>query len=394
MKKDIAKFVSGCHSCQQVKAEHQRPGGLTQDIEIPTWKWEEINMDFVVGLPKTRKGFDSIWVVVDRMTKSAHFLPVKTTYGAEDYARLYIHDLVRLHGIPLSIISDRGTQFTSHFWKSFQRGLGTRVKLTTAFHPQTDGQAERTIQTLEDMLRACVLELKGSWDDHLPLIEFAYNNSYHSSIGMAPFEALYGRRCRSPVGWFKVGEVALLGPDLVMEALEKVRMIRERLKTAQSRQKSYADVRRRALEFRVGDWVYLKVSPMKGVVRFGKKGKLSPRYVGPYKVMRRIGKVAYELELPSEMDLVHPVFHVSMLRKCVGDPNAIVPLDVVGVVEDNLTYEEVPVQILDRQVKRLRNKDVASVKVLWRNQQVESATWEAEADMQRRYPYLFHSNQA
>ncbi|KAH0710891.1 hypothetical protein KY284_012318 [Solanum tuberosum] len=343
MKKDIAKFVSGCHSCQQVKAEHQRPGGLTQDIEIPTWKWEEINMDFVVGLPNARRGFDSVWVVVDRMTKSAHFLSVKTTYGAEEYAKLYIHELVRLHGIPLSIISDRGAQFTSHFWKSFQRGLGTKVKLSTTFHPQTDGQAERTIQTLEDMLRACVLELKGSWDDHLPLIEFAYNNSYHSSIGMAPFEALYGRRCRSPVGWFEVGEVALLGPDLVMDALEKVRMIRERLKTAQSRQKSYADVRRRDLEFKVGDWVYLKVSPMKGVVRFGKKGKLSPRYVGPYEIIRRVGKVAYELGLPKEMELVHPVFHVSMLRKCVGDPNAIVPLEVVGVVEDNLTYEEVPV---------------------------------------------------
>ena len=135
MKKDIAKFVSGCHSCQQVKAEHQRPGGLTQDIEIPTWKWEEINMDFVVGLPKARRGFDSVWVVVDRMTKSAHFLPVKTTYGAEEYAKLYIHELVRLHGIPLSIISDRGAQFTSHFWKSFPRGLGTKVKLSTAFHP-------------------------------------------------------------------------------------------------------------------------------------------------------------------------------------------------------------------------------------------------------------------
>ena len=298
-------------------------------------------MDFVVGLPKARRGFDSVLVVVDRMTKSAHFLPVKTTYGAEEYAKLYIHELVRLHGIPLSIISDHGAQFTSHFWKSFQRGLGTKVKLSTAFHPQTDGQAERTIQTLEDMLRACVLELKGSWDDHLPLIEFAYNNSYHSSIGMAPFEALYGRRCRSPVGWFEVGEVALLGPDLVMDALEKVRMIRERLKTAQSRQKSYADVRRRDLEFKVGDWVYLKVSPMKGVVRFGKKGKLSPRYVGPYEIIRRVGKVAYELGLPKEMELVHPVFHVSMLRKCVGDPNSIVPLEVVGVVEDNLTYEEV-----------------------------------------------------
>ncbi|MCF7184064.1 chromo domain-containing protein, partial [Corynebacterium sp. MC-13] len=150
----------------------------------------------------------------------------------------------------------------------------------------------------------------------------------------------------------------------------------------------------RDLEFKVGDWVYLKVSPMKGVVHFGKKGKLSPRYVGPYEVLKRVGKVAYELKLPSEMNLVHPVLHVSMLRKCVSDPNAIMPLDIVGVVEDNLTYEEVLVQILDRQVKRLRNKEVASVKVLWRNQQVESATWEAEANMQKRYPYLFHSTQA
>ncbi|MCF6786103.1 chromo domain-containing protein, partial [Corynebacterium parakroppenstedtii] len=166
------------------------------------------------------------------------------------------------------------------------------------------------------------------------------------------------------------------------------------LKTTQSHQKSYADVRRRDLEFKVGDWVYLKVSPMKGVVYFGKRGKLSPRYIGPYEVWKRVGKVAYELNLPSEMNLVHPVFHVSMLRKYVGDPSSIVSFDVMGVVEYNLTYEETLVQILDRQVKRLRNKEVASVKVLWRNQQVESATWEAEANMQKRYPYLFHSTQA
>src|SRR5687767_9004996 len=263
------------------------------------------NMDFVVGLPKSKRHFDSIWVIVDRMTKSAHFLSVKTSYSAEDYAKLYIREMVKLHGIPLSIISDRGTQFTSHFWKSFQRGLGTKVKLSTTFHHQTDGQAERTIQTLEDMLRACVLEFQGSWDDHLPLIEFAYNNSYHSSIEMAPFEALYGRRCRSLVGWFEVGEIALIDPDLVLDAMEKERMIREKLKTAQSRQKSYSDVRRRDLEFGLNDWVYLKVSPMKGVVRFGKEGKLSPRYVGPYQIVKRVGSVAYELELPLEMSMVH-----------------------------------------------------------------------------------------
>ena len=157
-------------------------------------------MDFVVGLPRTRKQNDSIWVIVDRLTKSSHFILVKSTYTAKDYARIQINEIVSLHGIPLSIISDRVAQFTSHFWKAFQKGLGTQVKLSTAFHPQTDGQAERTIQTLEDMLRSCVIYFKGSRDDHLPLIEFSYNNNYHSSISMAPFEAHYGRRCRYLLG--------------------------------------------------------------------------------------------------------------------------------------------------------------------------------------------------
>ena len=236
------------------------------------------------------------------------------------------------------------------------------MNLSTAFHPQTDGQAERTIQTLEDMLRACIL------------VEFAYNNSYHSSIKMAPYEALYGSKCRSPIGWFEKGETTLFGPDLVHQAMEKVKVIQQRLETAQSRHKSYADVRRRGLEFSIGDWVFLKVSPMKGVMRFGKKGKLSPRYIGPYKIIRRVGQVAYELELPQELSSVHPVFHVSMLRKCMGNPSHITPTEDVQVTGD-LTYEEVPIAILDRQVRRLRNKEVASVKVLWRNQQVEEVTW-------------------
>ena len=240
------------------------------------------------------------------------------------------------------------------------------------------------------MLRACVLDFKGNWDDHLPLIEFAYNNSYHSSIKMAPYEALYGRRCRSPVGWFEVGETELYGPDLIHQAIEKVKVIQERLRTAQSRQKSYSDVRRRDLEFEVGDWVFLRISPMKGIMRFGKKGKLSPRYIGPYKILRRIGQVAYELELPSELEFVHPVFHVSMLRKCIGDPSRVVPIKDVQVTED-LSYEEVTVAILDRQVRKLRTKDVASVKVLWRNKNMEEMTWEAEEEMKSKYPYLFQN---
>jgi len=243
---------------------------------------------------------------------------------------------------------------------------------------------------LEDMLRACILDFKGNWDDHLALIEFAYNNSYHSSIKMAPYEALYGRRCRSPVGWFEVGETELYGPDLIHQAIEKVKVIQERLRMAQSRQKSYSDVRRCDLEFEVGDWVFLKISPMKGVMRFGKKGKLSPRYIGPYKILRQIGQVAYELELPSELEFVHPVFHVSMLRKCIGDPSRVVPIKDVQVTKD-LSYDEVPVAILDRQVRKLRTKDVASVKVLWRNKNIEEMTWEAEEEMKSKYPYLFQS---
>ncbi|WMV32944.1 hypothetical protein MTR67_026329 [Solanum verrucosum] len=235
--------------------------------------------------------------------------------------------MVRLHGLPLFIIADRGTQFTSQFWKSLQKSLGTRAKLITTFHSQTDGKLDGTIQTLEDMLRACVIDFKGNWDDNLPLIEFAYNNSYHSSISMAPFKALYCKRYISPIGSFEVGEVALLGPQLLHEAMKK-----------------------------------LKISPMKGVMRFGKKGKLSPHYVVPYHILRQI------------------VFHVSMLKKCVCDLTSIVPFENLGIKE-SISYEEVPVEILDLQVKKLRNKEVVSIKVLWRNQRVMGATWEAEDDM-------------
>ncbi|WMV58415.1 hypothetical protein MTR67_051800 [Solanum verrucosum] len=272
-----------------------------------------------------------------------------------------------------------------------KKGLGTQFNLSTTFHLHMDGQAEHTIQTLEDMFRDCVINFNGSWDDHLPLIEFTYNNNYHSSIHMAPYEALYGCRYRSPVGWFEVGEAALIGPNLVNDAMEKVQLIRDRLKTAQSRQKSYADVRRRHLEFQIDDWVFLKMSPMKGVMRFGKKGKLSPRYVGPYRILNRVGKLSYELELPAELAAVHHVFHISLLKKCVGDPASIVPLESV-VVNDSLTYEDVPVEILNRQVRRLRNKEVTSVKVLWRSQSIEGATWEAEAATKAKYPHLFTSD--
>ena len=169
-------------------------------------------MDFVTGLPNTSNGNNTVWVIVDRLTKSAHFIPMKNTFSLEKLTKLYVKNIIRLHGTPVSIVSDRDARFTSRFWKSLQTVLGTELKFSTAFHPQTDGQSERVIQILEDMMRACVLDFQGSWENLLPTIEFAYNNSYQSSIGMAPFEALYGRKCRSPVSWTEVGERQLEGP--------------------------------------------------------------------------------------------------------------------------------------------------------------------------------------
>ncbi|KAJ0574580.1 putative nucleotidyltransferase, Ribonuclease H [Helianthus annuus] len=199
MKRDIVKYVAKCLTCSQVKAEHQRPYGKLQPLEIPVWKWEHVTMDLVTKLPKTRKRHDAIWVVVDRLTKSAHFLPIRETYNSEKMAEVYMNEIISRHGVPVSIVSVRDTRFTSRYWRKFHEELGTQLHISTAYHPQTDGQSERTIQTLVDMLRACIMDFGGSWDDHLPLVEFSYNNSYHNSIKMAPYEMLYGRKCRTPV---------------------------------------------------------------------------------------------------------------------------------------------------------------------------------------------------
>ena len=205
MKTDVAEWVAKCPTCQLVKAEHQVPSGLLQSLPIPEWKWDHITMDFVSGFPTTRNRKDSVWVVVDRLTKSAHFIPIKKTDGVEPLVQIYMDEIVRLHGMPASIVSDRDPRFTSYFWKAFQTALGTRVNMSITYHPQTDGQSERTIQTLEDMLRTCVLDWGNSWERHLPLAEFVYNNSFHTSIGMSPYEALYGRHCTTPLCWTQVG---------------------------------------------------------------------------------------------------------------------------------------------------------------------------------------------
>ncbi|GKV11326.1 hypothetical protein SLEP1_g22590 [Rubroshorea leprosula] len=330
MKRKIARFVSQCLTCQKVKAEHQRLLGKLQPLPIPQWKWENITMDFVTGLPQTLKGNDSIWVIVDRLTKSTHFLPYQTGTSIEKLANMYMEEIVKLHGVLVSIVSDRDTRFLSHFWTSLQQALGTQLNFSIAFHPQTDGQSERTIQILEDI--------------------------YQSSIRMAPFEALYGRRCRSPVCWTEVGERSILGPELVQQSSEIVQLIKERLRSAQS--------------------------------RFGIWGKLSLRYIGPYPILERIGEVAYRLELPGNLAGVHDVFHVSLLRRYVLDPSHIINPEPIQLQED-LTYDEHPIRILDFKERIMWKRTIRFVKVLWDNHLVEEATWELESKMRQEHPHLF-----
>ncbi|KAA3461953.1 DNA/RNA polymerases superfamily protein [Gossypium australe] len=322
-----------------VKAEHQVPSDLLQPIMIPEWKWERITIDFVSGLPLYPKKKDAIWVIVDRLTKSDHFIPVRTDYSLDKLVELSISEILRLHGVPLSIVSDRDPRFTSRFWKKLQEALGTKLHFSTAFHPQMDGQSEWIIQILEDMLRCCILEFKSTWEKHLSSIEFAYNNSFQYSIKVALYEALYGRKRRTPLYWTKLSENKIHGVDLIKETEQKVKVIHDSLKAASDCQKSYADLKRKDIEFEIGDKVFLKVSPWKKILCFGKKGKLSLKFIGTYEIIEHIGPVAYRLLLPPELEKIHNVFHVSMLKRYRSDPSHVIAPTEVDIQSD-LSYKE------------------------------------------------------
>ncbi|GJT69909.1 putative reverse transcriptase domain-containing protein [Tanacetum coccineum] len=285
MKADIATYVSKCLTCARVKAEHQRPSGLLVQPEIPEWKWDNITMDFITKLPRSSQGFDTIWVIVDRLTKSAHFLPIRENDPLDKLAR------------------------------SFQKALGTDISMSTAYHPETDGQSERTIQTLEDMLRACVIDFGKGWVKHLPLAEFSYNNSYHASIKAAPYEALYVDRKRKP------------------------------------------------MEFEIGDRFMLKV-------------------------LAKVRKVAYRLELPQELSRVHHTFHVSNLKKCYADEPLVMSLEGIHV-DDKLQFVEEPIEIMEREIKRLKRSRIPLVKVRWNSRRGPEFTWEREDSFKQKYPQLF-----
>jgi hypothetical protein len=241
------------------------------------------------------------------------------------------------------------------------------------------------------MLRACIIHYGASWDKCLALAEFSYNNSYQSSLQMAPFEALYGRRCRTPLSWSETGERKIFGPDLVVEAEDKVKVIQANLKTAQSRQKSYADRRRKPMQFQVADFIYLRVSPTKGVQRFGIKGKLAPRYVGSFEILKVYGPVAYRIRLPSQLAAIHDVFHISKLKKCIKVLTEIVETRTIEI-EPDLSYTEQPIQILDTKERVTRRKKIKMYKILWDHHTEEEATWETESYLQRNFPNFLQTN--
>nr|GEV28509.1 hypothetical protein [Tanacetum cinerariifolium] len=292
MKAEIATYVSKCLTCAKVKIEHQMTSG----------------------------GRDTIWVIVDRLTKSAYFLPIREDDTLEKLTRQYLKEVVSKHEVPVSIISDRDGRFTLHFWKSLNKALSTHLDMSTTYHPETDGQSERTIQTLEDMLRACVLDFGKGWDKHLPLVEFLYNNSYHTSIKAAPFEALYGRKCRSPICWAK--------------------------------------------------------------------GNMNPHYIRPFKILAKVRTIAYRLGLLEQLSRVHSTFHVSKLKKCIADEPLAIPPDEIQV-DDKLNFIEEPIEIMDREVKRLKQSHILIVKVHWNSKRGLEFTWEREDQMQKKYPHLF-----
>jgi hypothetical protein len=299
-------------------------------------------------------------VVINKLSKSTHFIPVKSTFKDINIAKILMKENFRLHGISKMMISDRDVKFTYTFWKELFAGLNTNLNFSTSYHPQTDGQTERTKKIIEDMLWMHVRTKLSKWEDYLHLVEFAYNNGYQTSAKLSPFEILYGRKCTTPISWDNPVDRLMVGPVMLEEMENMVRKVKQNLKEAQDRQKSYVDQKRRHLEFQVGDQVYLKVKARKSSLKLGNCAKLAPRFCGTFEILSRMGPVAYQIALLANLR-IHNVFHVSLLKKYIHDPTHMIDWNLVQV-EPEGKFQVEPLRILDQREVVLRNRVIAQVR--------------------------------
>ncbi|KAL5838392.1 hypothetical protein ACOSQ3_015561 [Xanthoceras sorbifolium] len=385
LKVEVKKKVAECDTCQKVKYDSRRPIGLLQPLPIPGQIWEDLTMDFVEGLPSSQ-GFEAILVVVDRLSKGAHFIPLKHPFTASSVAKAFVENVVKLHGFPRSIVTDRGKLFMSSFWQELFKLQGSKLKASSSYHPQTDGQTEVVNRTLEQYLRCYCHSEQGRWKEYIPWAEYWYNTTHHAAINMSPFEVIYGR---TPPG-LSTYEVGTAANDEVEKELmtrdEILAKVKKELEKAQGRMKKYYDQSRREVSFEAGDFVYLKLQPYRQKSLKKKFNvKLSQRYYGPFKVLERIGEVAYRLDLPPTSRL-HPVFHVSVLKQRVGSPNLIA--DDLPSFDEEGRMVLIPKEALQyRSWQRNRPKErVWQVLVHWRGLPKDEATWEDYEEMISRFP--------
>lgn len=380
MKKEVQKFVSSCTICQQSKPDRSRLPGLLQPLPVPSASWQIISMDFVEGLPQSGNS-NCVLVVVDSLTKYGHFIPLRHPFTAAIVAKAFLNSVYKLHGLPSVIISDRDRVFTSSLWQEVFKVVGVELHLSSSYHPQSDGQTERLNQTTETFLRCFVNACPSKWLSWLPLAEFWYNCCPHSAIGVSPFVALYGHEPRQ----FGISVAdAVTVPELLVWLQEKnvmTELIKQHLHRSKLRMKKQADQGRSERQFAVGDQVYLKLQPyVQSSLAPRANKKLAFKYFGPYKILNKIGQVAYQLELPPTSS-VHPVFHVSQLRKAVGPDTVVSPL-----VPHDIELPRVPSKVLQRRLVNLGDRSISQVLVQWSEWPPELATWEDVEDLRRRFP--------
>lgn len=377
LRNKVRSFIQQCEVCQRHKAENTLPAGLLQPLPIPNRIWEEISMDFIDGLPNS-KGKTTVFVVVDRLSKYAHFIPISHPYTAVMVAQIFFDNIFKLHGMPLTIVCDRDPAFTSLFWRELFQLNGTRFNFSSAYHPQTDGQTEAVNKTLEMYLRCFTSSQPKLWTKWLSWAEYCYNTSVHSTTGKSPFEVVYGRPPPTLLSYvWGTAKVAAVEQELV-DRDTMIKELKGKIQQAQNRMKQIYDLKHRKREFAVGDWVFLKIHPYKQrSLALRKSFKLAAKYFGPYKVLQKIGAVAYKLELPANAK-IHPVFHVSLLKKQVGT-KPIVSQQLPSLDEEGVLQ---PIAILD---SRERGKKL-EVLILWHGLSPAEATWEELSKIKENFP--------